>query len=66
MTGNGSQGTTLQVAEAVRAACVRQALVAYEQAGLDGLCHEGAWEAAVDAMRSLDLKALVAALPPAS
>ncbi len=48
-----------QVAEAVRAACVRAALEGYEQAGMDGLCHEGAWEAAVDAIRALDLNAIV-------
>ncbi len=48
-----------QVAEAVRAACVRAALEGYEQAGMDGLCHEGAWEAAVDAIRGLDLNPII-------
>jgi hypothetical protein len=43
------------VAAAVRAACLRAAQDAYEQAASDGLCHEGAWEAALDAIRSLDL-----------
>jgi hypothetical protein len=28
---------------------------AYEDAGVQGLCAEGRWEAAVSAMRSLDL-----------
>ncbi len=63
MTGNGSEDTRLRLAEAVRAACIRQALAAYEQASMDGLCHEGAWEVAVDAMRGLDLAPLIAALP---
>ena len=29
------------------------ALAAYENARMDGLCHEGAWECALDAVRSL-------------
>lgn len=40
---------------ALRRALLDAALAAYEDAGLRGLCHEGRWEAAVDAMRSLDL-----------
>ena len=42
-------------AEAARRALIDAALGAYEDAGLSGLCTEGRWEAAVDAMRSLDL-----------
>jgi len=42
-------------AERVRQACIRAALEAYESAGMSGLCEEGRWEAAVDAMRRLDL-----------
>jgi hypothetical protein len=55
------------LAEAVRQACVDAALEGHEQAGLAGLCGEGRWELAVDAMRTLDLAAVVdrAALPPA-
>jgi hypothetical protein len=49
----------LQLAAAVRNACVCAALDGYEQAQIAGLCQEGAWECAVDAMRKLDLKALV-------
>lgn len=48
------------VAERVRAALVREALRAYEDAGLRGLCREGAWEVAVSAMRNLDLSEAVA------
>ena len=47
------------LAHAVRAACLTAALRAYEDAGLGGLCHEGRWECAVDAIRTLDLQALV-------
>ena len=44
-----------KVAEQVRDALVRAALAAFEDAAIRGLCCEGAWEVAVDAMRDLDL-----------
>lgn len=47
------------IAETVRNACLQAALNAYEQAGISGLCAEGRWELAIDALRSLDLKALL-------
>ncbi len=47
------------LAERIRSACVEAARQGYEQAALSGLCHEGAWEAAVDAMRRLNLKELL-------
>jgi hypothetical protein len=53
----------LPLATAVRDACVQAALAAYEDAAMSGLCHEGAWECAVDAIRSLDIERLIAALP---
>jgi hypothetical protein len=34
----------LQLAEAVRQACIEAALRAYEDAGYSGLCHKGRWE----------------------
>ena len=49
----------LQLAAAVRNACVRAALDGYEQAQIAGLCQEGAWEAAVDAMRMVDLRTIL-------
>ncbi len=49
-------------ADAVRNACLEAALAAYEDAGIQGLCAEGRWERAVDAVRSLDLVPLVRAL----
>jgi hypothetical protein len=49
----------LHVAERVREACIRAALDGYRQAAMSGLCHEGACEAAVDAVRMLDLAALL-------
>jgi hypothetical protein len=42
-------------AERVREALIARALEAYEEALARGLCAEGAWEAAVGAMRKLDL-----------
>ncbi|MFZ0168818.1 MAG: acetyltransferase [Candidatus Dormiibacterota bacterium] len=48
-----------RLAKAVRDACVHAALDGHELAGLSGLCAEGRWEAAVDAMRSLDLDSVV-------
>lgn len=48
-----------RLAAAVRDACIRAASDGYEQAGTSGLCTEGRWEIAVDAMRSLDLDAVI-------
>jgi hypothetical protein len=54
--------THVQRAEAVRQACIAAALQAYENAGVSGLCHEGRWAYAVDAIRRLPLRPLVQAL----
>ena len=45
-----------QLADVVRHACIRAALEGYERAALCGLCREGAWEAAISAMKMLDLE----------
>jgi hypothetical protein len=50
----------VQLAEAVRAACVAAAQRAYEEGGMRGLCAEGRWELAVDAMREFNLQGLLA------
>ena len=42
-------------AERIRQALLAAALAAYDDAGIQGLCEEGRWEAAVGAMRRLDL-----------
>ena len=49
----------LELAEKIRAACLRAADAAYEDAGIQGLCEEGRWEAAIGAVRSLDLRPLL-------
>ncbi|MEO7986559.1 MAG: acetyltransferase [Gemmatimonadales bacterium] len=55
MTGSeaGRRGATQ--AEMVRAAVIQAAIAGFEDASMQGLCCEGAWEAAVSAMRLLDL-----------
>ncbi|MGH8280773.1 MAG: acetyltransferase [Gammaproteobacteria bacterium] len=52
---------SLALAEAVRLACLQAAREGYESAAMNGLCHEGAVEASLDAIRMLDLNAVVAA-----
>lgn len=47
------------LAERVRAACLQAASATYEQAGISGLCGEGRWELAVQAIKSLDLAPLL-------
>ena len=44
--------------ERVRRTLLEAALRAYENAGVSGLCEEGRFEAAIDAMRSADLTRL--------
>ncbi len=50
---------TRRMAEAVRSACITAALSGYESAAISGLCHEDAWEAAIGAMRMLDVEKLI-------
>jgi len=45
-----------QLAEAVRQACLAAAIEAAERAGLAGLCAEGRFEAALDAIRALRIE----------
>ncbi|MCW8827664.1 MAG: acetyltransferase [Gammaproteobacteria bacterium] len=51
-----------RIAAAVKQACIDTALRAYEEAGISGLCAEGRWELAVDTMRNLDTKTLLASV----
>jgi len=48
-----------RLAEAIRTACLEAALRAYEDAGISGLCEEGRWECAVQAIKGVDLTALI-------
>ena len=57
MADNGAmQDDPIAAAEAARQACIAAALAAYEEAGMLGLCAEGRWDAAVSAMRTLQLQ----------
>ncbi len=44
---------------AISEACYAAALTAYEGAAADGLCHEGALECALAAMRHVDVAAVI-------
>ena len=46
-------------AKRVRQACVDAAVQAYEDAGVQGLCAEGRWEAAVGALKTVELTPLL-------
>ena len=50
----------LQIAKAVQTICIETAIRAYEDAGLGGLCQEGRWERALDAMQGVNLPAWLA------
>lgn len=53
-------------AAAIRRALIEAAEAAYEDAGIRGLCAEGRWEAAVQAMRGVDLEAVARGAAEAS
>lgn len=50
-----------RLAEAVRQACLKAASNAYEDAGISGLCQDGRWECAAQAIKNLDLNAVIEA-----
>jgi hypothetical protein len=52
----------MSLAEAVRGACLEAAARGYEDAAISGLCHEGAVQASLDAIRMIELGPLVAQL----
>lgn len=52
-----------RLAEKIRTACLDAVSQAYEDAGVRGLCAEGRWEAAIGALRGLDLIPLLAEAP---
>ena len=47
------------LAKRIRDACLEAVLQAYEDAGVQGLCAEGRWEAVIGALRTLDLAPLL-------
>ncbi len=56
---------SVDIAERVRAACIVAAQHAYEDAGFSGLCAEGRWECAIEAMRYFDIDGIVNTSNPA-
>ena len=48
-----------KIAEAVVKECRASLVVAYEDAGISGLCAEGRWEMALDSLRSINLSKII-------
>ncbi len=59
MEENISKEEQKNLAELVKEECVKIALDAYEEASMRGLCHEGAWEYAIDAMKNIKTDELI-------
>lgn len=51
LQANSLPGVDASLATAVSDEYLKIALTAYENARMDGLCHDGAWECAVDVMQ---------------
>jgi hypothetical protein len=47
------------LAKRIRAAYLEAVLQAYEDAGMQGLCAEGRWEAAISALKTVELAPLL-------
>lgn len=52
----------IAIADSVRNSCIDAAIQAYEDAGISGLCAEGRWELAIQAMRGLDMGSIVSSV----
>jgi|AntDeeMetagen681_2_1112603.scaffolds.fasta_scaffold64846_2 hypothetical protein len=52
--------TEVLVAQTVQSACIHAAKEGFQDASMRGLCSEGAIEAAIGAMQSLDIEHIVA------
>lgn len=48
-----------QLALLIKSECVKTAVEAYETASQNGICHEGAWECAVDSMKSMKVEEII-------
>ncbi len=51
--------TELELAETIRQACMEAAKEGFMHASMSGLCAEGAMEAAISAIQSLDVEQLI-------
>jgi|TARA_R110002049_G_scaffold284631_1_gene465221 hypothetical protein len=54
-----SNSEQLKIAEQIRNACIKAAKEGFLDASMSGLCTEGAMEAAISAIESLDVEQLV-------
>ena len=54
------------LAKRIRDACLQAVLQAYEDAGVQGLCAEGRWEAALGALKTVELAPLLREFKPPS
>ena len=54
------------IAKRIRETCIEAVLRAYEDAGIQGLCAEGRWEAAVSALRTVELAPLLREFKPSA
>ena len=61
-TSDGRDIDSRRIALAVREACAHAAADAHERAGLGGLCEEGRVDMVLDAIRTLDVDAVLTAL----
>jgi hypothetical protein len=52
------------LAKRIRDACLEALLQAYEDAGVQGLCADGRWEAAVGALKTVELAPLLREFKP--
>ena len=55
----GSYMALEDLAKRIRDTCIDAVLQAYEDAGIQGLCAEGRWEAALGALRKVELAQLL-------
>lgn len=59
MENNNTTERDLKLAEAIRDLCAKEAKDGFTDASIQGLCTEGAMEAAVSAIERLDLKKVI-------
>jgi pentatricopeptide repeat protein len=62
MPAKAPNDSAFVLADAIRSACIKAAVQAYDDAGIRGLCQEGRWECALAALRQLDLRRLTGLL----
>lgn len=59
MENTSKKSDKMEMAESVRKACIEAARDGFRDASMSGLCAEGAMEAAVSAIQSLNLEKLI-------